>query len=168
MSGKHTLGELNELAIALEHSAETIYRGLGKMFPDEPEVVLFWNIYANEEAKHAQWLEELRASQSDIQLGKPIDEILVEAALNLLKKNPDTILASVNNLEDAFQLAVFFESSETNVIFNFLITDSKLASKAKDFLRTQLNTHIERLDREFPKKFQTGPSRIAIPAKKIG
>lgn len=168
MQNTHTIGELNELSIALERTAESVYCGLGKMFAHEPEVAEFWNFYASEEALHAQWLQELRDAQEEYRLRKRIDETLVEAAQHLLKKSPEEFLIGISNLEDAFQLAVGFEGSETNAIFNFLISDFKIAQQAKEFLRAQLNTHIERLDKEFPEKFRTRANRLVILAKRPG
>jgi rubrerythrin len=166
MPENHTIRELNELAIALERTAESVYRGLGVMFAHEPEVAEFWNFYASEEATHAQWLQELRDGQDEHRLRKQIDGILVEATRQVLQKSPEELFGNINNLEEAFQLAIGFEGSETNVIFNFLISDFKLAQQAKEFLRTQLNTHIERLDKEFPERFQTRATRLAILAKR--
>ena len=53
-----TIDTLFKTAIALERSAETLYRHFAKMFADQPEVSLFWERYANEEKGHASYIEK--------------------------------------------------------------------------------------------------------------
>jgi rubrerythrin len=88
MKKPRTIGELNDLAIALEHSVELLYRELAVMFAHEPEVAQFWTLMANEEVGHAKWLEELRNSLEEHQLRKQVDSRFSEAAWTLLQTSP--------------------------------------------------------------------------------
>jgi hypothetical protein len=166
MPHTHTLGELIDLAIALEHANESFYRGLAALFPHEPDAAAFWNKYADEEAGHARWVEKLRGSQSKLKLDKHVDVSLVRAAQRLLRTSPADLLKQVATLEDAYQLAVEFENSETNTIFDFLISDYALTDQSGEFLRAQLKSHISRLNDDFPARFRSQITRSAVTAKK--
>jgi hypothetical protein len=163
-----TLGELNDLAIALEHSAEVMYRELAAMFGHEPEVAQFWTLMANEEVNHTKWLEELRNSLEEHQLRKQVDSRFSDAAWTLLQISPKARLRNVTNLDEAYDAACDFESSETNAIFDFLISDYLLATRAREFLRTQVGVHVERLNKDLPVHLQDRSARLAIMAKRPG
>ena len=163
-----TLGELNELAIALEHSAELLYRELAAMFAHVPEIAQFWNNMANEEVNHSQWLEELHKSLEEHQLRKQVDSRFSEATWTLLQTSPKARLRGVTNLDEAYEMARDFESSETNAIFDFLISDYLLATRARDFLRLQVGVHVEHLNKGLPVKYQDRSARLAVAAKKQG
>jgi hypothetical protein len=168
MKKPRTIGELNDLAIALEHSVELLYRELAVMFAHEPEVAQFWTLMANEEVGHAKWLEELRNSLEEHQLRKQVDSRFSEAAWTLLQTSPKARLRKVKNLDEAYDAARDFESSETNAIFDFLISDYLLATRAREFLRNQVGIHVERLNKSLPVQFQDRSARLAVQTKKQG
>ena len=68
----------------------------------------------------------------------------------------ETRLEGIKTLEDAHQLATELENSETNAIFEFMIVNFSTDELAKShqFLRTQLSTHIARLENDFPIAFR--------------
>jgi rubrerythrin len=161
-----TLAELNDLAIALEHSSEALYRELAAMFAHEPDVSQFWTLMADEEVAHAEWLGELRKSLEDHQLQKQVDSRFSDAAWELLQISPKARLRNIKNLDEAYEVARDFESAETNAIFDFLISDYLLATRAKDFLHSQVGVHVERLNKGLPIQFQGRSARLAITAKR--
>ena len=164
MSNKATMGELFELAIAAEKAAEELYRGLELKFSHHPEIAGFGKEYAAEETGHARQLEDIRDTLSPDQLSAPADPRQLKYARRVLQSPVEKKLKCVNNLEDAYQLAHELESSETNAIFEFLITDFAVAREAHSFLRSQLGEHIARITTEFPARFGDVTERLAIEA----
>lgn len=161
----NTLGELLELAIRLEQSTETLYRGLEARFGHHPEIAAFWAQYAKEEAAHARWLGILRERMSTDHLSHPADQRMFEAAQELLRVPPERLLEGVKNLEDAYRLVTDLENSETNAIFEFLISDPAMAEESRVFLRSQLHEHIGRLMTGFPETYASPASRMSIKAQ---
>jgi len=164
MSNKATVSELFELAIAAEKAAEELYRELGIKFSHHQEIADFWREYAAEEMGHARQLEDIRDTLSPDQLSAPADPRQLKYARRELQSPVEKKLKCVKNLEDAHQLAHELESSETNAIFEFLITDFSVAKKSHSFLRAQLGEHIGRIMTEFPARFGGTASRLAIKA----
>jgi hypothetical protein len=160
-----TVGNLFEYAIELERAAETLYRKLEEMFDAYPEVALFWKQYASEESGHAAYLERIRAGVDTDRLSRPADGVILQKVRQCLDAASQTRLANLKTLEDAHQLATELENSETNAIFEFMIMNFSTDELAKShqFLRTQLNTHIARLENEFPVEFRGKVARQTIP-----
>ena len=118
-----TLADLFALAIAAEESAETLYRGLAIKFSRYADVADFWRQYAAEESGHALWLMRLRDRLDTEQLATPADPFALENVYRALHMSVETALAQIQNLEDAYQLVNDIESSETNAVFSFLVTN---------------------------------------------
>ncbi len=165
MTEQGTLSELFELSIRLERAAEALYRGLEARFAHHPEIAAFWVQYAQEEALHARWVETLREKIEPAHLASPVDRRMIEEAQSLLLVSPEQMLEGVRNLEDAYRLVNEVENSETNAIFEFLISDMAMAEKSRAFLRAQLHEHIGRLMTGFPEAYATPASRLAIKVK---
>ena len=123
MPNKATVSELFELAIAAEKAAEELYRRLEKKFAHHQEVADFWRKYAAEEVGHAHWLERLRDALNPDQLSAPADPFVLKDAHKVLQFSVENRLNDIKNLEDAYQLVNELENSETNAIFEFLITN---------------------------------------------
>ncbi len=169
MVAKSNLENLFELAIALEHAAEVFYRGLAVKFSADLELERFWSRFAAEEAGHARWLEELlqKTRESNaLKLQEPAPKKLLKAARDLLFVSPVKTLESITNLEEAYRTAIQVESSETNVIFEFLITDFAFTAQSRLFLTNQLKAHADRAVNEFPGKYKAVSARLACQAKK--
>ena len=161
---KATINDLFEPAIALEHATEAFYTGLARLFAHEPEAARFWNRYADEEAGHARFLEDLRKKLDESKLRQPAETWMVESAHAQLKVSPEQLFKGIHNLEEAYQTAVEIENSETNSIFEFLITDFALTNPSGEFLREQLHNHIEKLNSTFPANFQSRMKRLGVLA----
>jgi len=164
MSNTETTAELFKLALAAEQAAEDLYLGLEAKFAHQPEVAGFWGDYAKEEVGHARWLESVRDKSSPEQLSSPADPSILNAARNLLRFSPQNALEGIKNLEDAYQLANELEHSEINVVFEFIITNFASDASAGSFLRAQLRDHIARLVTDFPARFTSAASRLALKA----
>jgi len=165
MSADDTLGQLFELAIALEKTADMFYRGLARRFKHVPEVTAFWTHYADEEAGHARWLDGLRSQLEPAKLRLPIDPVMIDSATRQLQISPEKMLARITNLEEAYQAAVEAENAETNTIFEFLVTDYSLSHRSRNFLRNQIHVHADRITSEFPASFRDHASRLAVKVK---
>jgi rubrerythrin len=165
MSDKvETVDKLFEYAIALEKAAQTLYKHLQKIFAEYPEVESFWKQYADEENGHAEYLARIRAQVDTSRLSERADDSMLRKVLHCLEQASPKRLESVKTLEDAYQLAVELENSETNAIFEFMVTNfstSELANAHK-FLRTQLSVHVARLENDFPTPYKSRVSRQSV------
>jgi rubrerythrin len=157
--------DLFDLAISAERAAEALYRGLEAKFAHHPEVAAFWSRYAEDEDGHARWLERLKASLDAEQLEAPADPVMAESLRRLLDVPIEDRLAEVEDLEDAYQLVNELEHSETNAVFEFLITHFASEQTTPAFLRAQLRDHVTRLMVDFPIQFQTAEARHEIKAQ---
>ena len=166
MSEEATVGELFELAIAAEKTAEKLYRGLGARFAHHEEVADFWRSYAAEEAGHAKWLKRLREGLDAGRLSAPADPVTLENARQVLQFSVENTLQEIENLEDAYQLANELENSETSAIFEFLITNFSSDEETQSFLRAQLRDHVARLMIDLPTQFKSVVVRRGIKASK--
>lgn len=167
MNNKATVGELFEYAIAIEKAAETLYKEFEKRFDHDPDVAAFWRSYVDEERGHASYLENLKARIDTSRLSADFDDSMLEKARACLARITPARLAKVKTLEDAYQLATELENSETNAIFEFMIVNfstDELAQSHK-FLRTQLNVHIARLEKDFPTPYKSRIVRQKIFAR---
>jgi rubrerythrin len=163
MSSTETLAQLIELAIQVEKSAEALYRGIAAKFAHHPELEKFWLRYAAEELGHARWLEHLRKTSSAEQLSMPADPVMLKAAQRMLQFSVDNALAKIKNFEDAYELAVELENSETNAIFEFLIANYYADQDAVAFLRNQIKSHITNLTDELPAQVKDRALREITP-----
>ena len=76
-------------------------------------------------------------------------------------------LENIKTLEDAYSLATDLENTETNAIFEFILThfSPKEVDNAQSFLRVQLNNHAIKLITHFPTEFMNTAARQEIIAK---
>jgi rubrerythrin len=167
MIAKGNLERLFELAIALEHATEVFYRGLAVKFSGDLELEQFWSRFAAEEAGHARWLEDLlkkTKESNNLKLQEPAPKKLLQAARDLLHVSPRKTLESITNLDEAYQGAIAAESSETNIIFEFLVADFAFTSQSRLFLTNQLKNHADRTAKEFPERYNSVSARLACKA----
>ncbi len=150
MLKKATVGDLFGWAIEAERTAEKLYRGLEAKFAFHQELARFWRGSAAEEAGHARWLERLRNGLEAKQLSAVADPDIVQQVRAVLQFSIEDALGELENLEEAYQLVNELENSETNAIFEFLISNFAEDVEIQSFLRAQLRKHIVRLTTEFP------------------
>jgi rubrerythrin len=163
-----TVGRLFEYAIELERAPEIIYRQLEKMFSNHPEVALFWKHYADEERGHAEFLERIREGVAVDRLSLQADASMLQKVKQCLESASPKNLERIETLQDAHQLATELENSETNAIFEFMIVSFSTEElvKSHQFLRTQLNVHIARLENDFPNSYKSRTARKNVFALK--
>ncbi len=108
-------------------------------------------------------MERLRDRLGPEELSAPADPLMLNEARGLLQSSAGK-LSGIKNLEDAYQLVNELENSETNAIFEFLISNFAMDKKTQNFLRSQLRDHIARLMIDFPAQFHDASARRVIEA----
>lgn len=147
-----SVARLFELAIQAENTARDLYLSLARKFAGYPEVVKFWRQVAADEVFHAQKLQEIRNAAPPEQLAAPADPNVLIQAHHVSQFSVEKALASIHDLEAAFNLANDLENSETNAIFEFLVTSFHHDPAAVAFVISQLRDHLNRF-MEFPNQF---------------
>jgi len=165
MSNKTTVAELFDLAIQCEQVCEKLYRELETDFAHIPELAKFWGKYAKEEAGHARFLEGLRKETGKEKLSSSADASAIESAQAALQSSMEMGIRKIDDLEDAYRLAVELENSETNTVFDFLITNYSADKHSQRFLRSQLKNHVANLTHDFPSKYNSIVTRRGVKAK---
>lgn len=153
-----------EVAIAAERAAESLFLGLEAKFAHHEDVAMFWSEYALEEAKHAEWLEGVKARLTKDQLSRQVDSHTVGLLQAVTEFSVKKSLLGVKNLEDAYQLVNDIENGETCAIFQFLLNNFEADVQTKDFLRTQLSKHIARISVDLPEQYKDVLVRMGIRA----
>jgi rubrerythrin len=160
-----TIGEVFDLAIATERALERLYLGLEARFVRHEDVAAFWKHYALEEAGHARLLRSLRDRLDPEQLAAPADPDVAAEARALLRLKPEEAMARVKTLDEAYELANELEHSETNAIFEVLLTSFSEEKQGQSFMRSQLHDHVSRLVFDFPEAFRSATVRRSIAAE---
>jgi rubrerythrin len=159
-----TVAQAFEVAISAEKAAEKLFQGLEAKFANHQDVAAFWEQFASDEAKHAEWLEGLKARLTAEQLSRLVEPHTVELLQAVTKLSVEKALLGVKNLEDAYQLVNDIENGETNAIFQFLLNNFEADVQLREFVRTQLNEHIAKLSTDLPVQYKGVLSRKAIQA----
>ena len=159
-----TVEEAFEAAIGAEKAAEEFFHGLEAKFNNNDEVSQLWKQYAEDEAMHAKWLEALKAKLGQDELSKFVDEHTVQLLEAVAKISVEKALASIHDLEDAYELVNEIENGETNAIFRFLTDNFEADEKMRDFLRGHLNMHVARLTIDLPPQYRGAATRRKIKA----
>lgn len=157
-----TLERLFEVAIALERQAENLYSGFAERFAHCSEAAQFWRRYAADEVLHRTSLTRLRDSLPSDKLAKPVDMTLLLAAEKLLQVPAQEQVSGAANLDDAYELAHGLESSETNAIFRFLVTEFSHDRRLMAKLTEDLEQHVEALIARFPAAYMNRASRQMV------
>ena len=164
MSDRNSIQTLFGYAIAAENYAEAFYLQFERMFAADPAVAAFWQRYAAEERGHVRWLEGVLVKLPEETRTAPADVEMLETARRLTAAPLDEVLAGIETLEDAYQLAHELESSEVNTIFEFLLATFASDTEAAQYARQQLSDHVARLSDEFPERYSGVSSRRSFRA----
>jgi hypothetical protein len=164
---KITVAQTIETAIAAERAAERLFVGLQARFANHADVVDFWKLYASDEVRHAEWLEELRSRLTPDQLTGVVDVETVNLIEVVSKISVEELLAGIHNLDDAYQLVNEVENGETNALFQFLLNNFEPNGQMRDFLHAQLSKHVARISIELPESYNSAVARRAIRALEV-
>lgn len=140
-----SVGGLIKTAIAAENAARKVYLGFTHKFISRPDASDFWQTMANDEGDHARILSEMREHVSAEELGMPIDARMAEKADQVKNLDIHKLVNSVDNLDDAYQIAYDLESSEVNAIFNFLTIRFLSTDESYEIISATIDRHLLRL-----------------------
>src|SRR5512133_2556385 len=160
-----SIAHVIELAIQGERMSEAFYLRLAEMFAHHPEAAAFWRDYAQEEVGHARWLESLRKRADDARLNDAVNNTLMRQAEAAIATPVAAHLEGVGDLQAAYDRANELEHSETNAVFDFLISYFADDAQTRDFLRAQLSEHVGRLVMKFPEKYRVPTVRKGVVAQ---
>ncbi len=142
-----TLNELLDLLYEGEKVTERFYMGLVEMFLHEPVAASVWWDMAAEEALHIWLIEKAREAMSPEQLAAPIDSAIMERARRRASISPEKFWASIQTLEDAYQAAHQLEAEEFDAILEPIMLDVFPGDIRNRLARSQLQKHLQPLDR---------------------
>jgi hypothetical protein len=149
---EYTIENLLEYAIEIEYKAAHAYGTLSKLFPQVPGLTAFWQGLKEDELEHANILHETRNLMTPEQLLQDPGRKTWEDMGNLQLMLTKDLLAAVNTLEDAYQLAYDLEFSEVNTIFQFLTVECIPLGKTKQLINSMINRHLKKVS-DFSRTF---------------
>lgn len=162
-----TMSELINAAIAAEDAARQVYLSFKQMFEHNQDAADFWQAMANDENDHARVLARVHGVMPVDALTSEIDARMAVKAYQLQGIDIDTLLASVNNLNDAYEIAFALESSEVNTVFNFLAINFLPGEESYNIISSSIAPHLLRLA-EFTRTFGNAEKCRQISAIKQG
>ena len=160
-----TVSELINAAIAAEESARKIYLAFKHMFQRHEAIADFWQAMANDEEEHAHVLARIHGVVPVEALSSHINASLVVKAYELQGIDINSLINSVNNLNDAYQIAYTLEASEVNTVFNFLAINFLPKDESYNIISSLIDTHLLRLA-EFTRTFGDARQCCKVPADK--
>jgi hypothetical protein len=167
MAQSGSIAELIDLSIAIERITAAIYGNFAALFTEVPDVAAFWTRYAHEETGHANWMRNLRSRVGSATLESPADSDVWEMAVRTSSVVPDEVLAGIDTLQDAYELANEIEHGETNAIFDFLVSNFSEDEKTVMFVRNQLREHVGYLMNNFPQEYHDVVFRRKVKAVRV-
>ena len=159
-----TVADHFDLAIQGEYAAQELYQGLMHLFRAHPDAVELWREFAVEETEHALTLQGILDALTPEQQSPPANTGMVLAAQQALSVPVAQHLAGVKTLEDACELVSDLENSETNAVFEFLLSHFDADNQISPFVLTQLREHIARLQ-TFDERLGGRYQRLKIKAE---
>ena len=157
---KDTIEAIFERAIGFEYKASDIFKEFSKLFSYAQEISSFWQELAEDEIEHADTLQNICKSLTSEQLLSSCDEEMsmkVDMTQRMLAK---VSIASIKNLDDAYDLAHELEFSEVNAIFKLMAATFIHSQERKQFIISEIGKHQQKLvdftrnfgDRDWRKK----------------
>ena len=147
MTEQITFSELINAAIAAEDAAQRIYLAFKSKFLYRPDIANFWQAMADDENEHAQMLSSIHGHVAVEDLAKLVDIQLAEKAYELQGLMAQGLIDSVNNLNDAYEIAYALEYSEINTIFNFLTKRFLSTDESCGIISSTIDRHLLRLSK---------------------
>jgi rubrerythrin len=164
MPGKSTNADLFKLADEIERLQQDFYSQLVDIFSHVPEVSNFWKDMEKDELTHTQALKRIIDSITPDQLLAPARPSIVLKATVVLGTSVADRVKSITNLNDAYEMAHDQESSELNMVYDFLVVEFSLSDDIKRFALAELEKHVQKLI-DFPRTFGDAEWRKSITIK---
>jgi len=140
-----TIKAFFERAIGFEYKAADIYKEFSKLFFHIQEISSFWQELAKDEIQHVDTLQNIRKSLTIEQLLSPCDkEISIKVDITQQMLN-EVSIASIKNLDDAYEIAHELEFSEMNAIFKLMATEFIHSQEREHFIVSIITEHQQKL-----------------------
>ena len=142
---KDTIEGIFERAIGFENKAASVYKEFSRLFSHNQEISSFWQELAKDEIQHAETLHNIRKSLTSEELLSPCDkEMSIKADITQTMLN-EVSIASIMNLDDAYELAHELEFSEVNSIFLLLTSEFIHSQEQEQFIFSEITEHQQKL-----------------------
>lgn len=142
---KYTIEEIFERAIVFEYKAEGIFKEFSILFSHIPEISSFWQEMAEDEIEHADILQNIRKSLTSQQLLSPCD-VEMSMKIDMTQRMLNEVsIASIKNLDDAYELAHDLEFSEVNTIFKLMTSEFIHSQERKQYIVSEITKHQQKL-----------------------
>lgn len=142
---KGTIDSVFKRAIGFEQKSADIYKEFSRLFSHIQEISSFWQELAKDEIHHADTLQNIRKSLTSQQLLSPCDkEILMKVDITQ-RMLTQVSIASIKNLDDAYELAHELEFSEVNSIFKLMTTEFINSQEREQFIISEIRNHQQKL-----------------------
>ncbi len=158
-----TIRDLFDASLHAEMQGQQFYLCMSEAFAYLPPVAEFWRSLMLDESRHIAAVREIGAGLTDAQLDEPVDAAALERARSILNILTDQAIRAVRTLDDAYELAHEYESSELNRLFTFLATKFDRDGMRSSFIVHEIADHQSKLMR-FTEQFGGRSWRVLIPA----
>ena len=158
------MAQIFEQAIEIEIKADSMYRKYTELFSHIPKISAFWSELTKDEMNHANTLRDIRKSLTEEQLQLPCNNELLEKVVTTQRMLNNDLIASINNLDEAYELAHELEFSEVNAIFKFLAIEFVSNVEREKFIVSQIEQHQQKFI-DFSSDFGNKARRKEISTK---
>lgn len=169
---QYTLSVLLDLTYRAEKATEQFYMALTDMFLHEPTAASVWWEMATEEGFHIWLVEKAREVLTPEQLETPVESKIIERVRQLAEFYPETMLARIRNLEDAYQAAELVEAVEAVNLLTPIMVQLFPTDIRTKLIRSQLERHLEPLkrlgDKEWRRTVEARRPSAAAESSKAG
>lgn len=145
-----TLEDVRNIAIQIEINGETAYRQAAEITKNS-EIAKSFAMMADDEQKHAQWFEKLKAPGRALTQEEQIEKIGRDLLQGMMAQQTFSLetgtLASALNLADALRQSIEFEN-DTILFYEMLhgfLDDSK-AMRQIELIIEEERSHIDKLN----------------------
>lgn len=163
---ENTVELLLTYAIEIEYKAAQIYGTLSELFPQVPGLSAFWQGLKNDELAHVDILRQTQMQMTPEQLLRNPGSKTWKDLKNLQLLLSSDLLAEVNTLDDAYELAHDLEFSEVNTIFQYLTVDCIPSEKRKQLIKSTIGDHQKKIS-DFSRTFGDREWRRSISVQNV-
>ena len=161
---EQTMAQIFGQAIEIEIKAASMYKKYTELFSHIPEISAFWRELTADEMDHAKTLRAIHISLTEEQLQVPCNSELLEKVVATRRMLNNDLTASINNLDEAYELAHELEFSEINAIFKFLAVKLVSNVEREQFIVSHIGQHQQKL-LDFKSRFGDQAWRKGISTK---
>jgi rubrerythrin len=152
-------------AISFECKAAEVYEEFSKLFAHIQEISSFWREFVKDEIQHADTLQNICNSLTSEEFLSPCNEEISRKIDITHRMLNEVSIASIVNLDDAYELAHELEFSEVNAIFTLLTTKFFSSEECQEFIVSQITKHQQKLI-DFTRNFGDRDWRKEITVKR--